>query len=213
MKSLSSYFLKVSVVFAVLLGAVAARAQYNPPSWWGVNDGSTTSVCYQFNTPSNPAVPDFNMNPFGDPSFNMGSSIWFPQVTDHQGVVGNPGTGGAITASLFVPNRRDPLAVKYCWLQFDYFGGFSVDVFADPDSNFFVDNVVLDPLGNGWSRATAEFRIIPQPSHELLEFTFQPGQFIDNLYFGTHCVPVPEPGTFAAIGLGLGLIVLKRKRK
>ena len=46
-------------IFAVFLaGRVHADAPVNPPDWWGVNDGETVSLSYDFGTDAWPPIPD-----------------------------------------------------------------------------------------------------------------------------------------------------------
>jgi hypothetical protein len=197
---------------------VAVHGQYNPPPWWNHDDGRTTSYCWQFSDPSNPLKPDLEMNPFGTWQGSVGGATsWHNSIAGHDGVVG---VGPQETGDLgfWIPNRRIPKNIKHCWLQVDFYetNGSDVSLLLDSEagSNIMGYNEVDEALGNGWYRATVTWQIKPQPNWESFTFTFAGsnanGAYIDNLYFGTQCVP--EPASILVASLGLAAMALRRRR-
>lgn len=198
--------------FAAAL-SVAALGQSNPPPWWGVDDGNTTSQCWTFDNPNDPFAPDFVMNPWGSPIVGGSGSIQVEgSALDRVGVVVLR-SGGQI--SFDIANDPRPDWIKQCWMQFTWALDGSATVNIDGAGSA-MENVVQvdDPIpGTPWTTTTITFDLVPQPPFEIITFTAGENSvfFLDDFYFGTHCV-VPEPATMAALGLG-GLALIRRRRK
>jgi hypothetical protein len=197
------------------------QAQVNPPPWWGSTDGQTTSFCWQFSTPSFPPQPDYAVTPFGPPTWDIQGDVqWSAGDATHFGVYcARPGSVGSITVC--IPNRAQIDYVKHVWLQVDFFEDNSVgsDVTLGVDApGSVVGNVneVDEDIGGGWTRATVTLDITPQPDQEWFTFYLTGGQigaYIDNLYIGTHCEPVPEPATLATLGAALAALATRGRRR
>lgn len=211
----------VALATSICLLAVQAQAQVDPPSWWGSGDGQTTSFCWQFNEPSFPPRPDFAVTPFGPPTWDIQGEVqWNPGDPTHFGIYCvQPGSVGSITVC--IPNRAQIDYVKHVWLQVDFFednalgSDVTLDVVA-PGSTIGNVTEVDEPLGAGWYRATVTLDITPQPDQEWFTFYMTGGHigaYIDNLYIGTHCEPVPEPATMATLGIALAALGAKRRRR
>lgn len=213
-------FRKRFYVVAIAAGASRfALAVDLPPAWWGSTDGNTTGQCYDFaKNDASLFDPFFLLNPFGTPSWGSSGGItWFPAITNHSGSLGvNPSQSGQLR--LFVPNRSRSDQVKLCWLQYDVFLGdpaSKVDVSIVTGAGSVVQNwsETTSSAGGDWVKRTINFEIFPQPDFEEIVFDISSVTglaAIDDVCFGTHCVP--EPSSLAAAGIGLAALALRRRR-
>lgn len=209
----------IASIGAALFAASSAMAQVNPPSWFNMQGPDDTALCLEFNSSTSINVASILWNPFGTPNMS-GSIFWADQVTNHQGVIGAP-PGETANLDLFIPNSRDSHRKKLFWVQVDWYvdgnSGFGGNLTTPGGEQIvFTDDSQVD-IGGGWIRQTRNGYIIPQPESETWHFEWnggsnsQNGAWMDNFCFGTICVPVPEPGSLAV--LGIGVLAFARKRR
>lgn len=212
----------IAAVGALLFVASSAMAQVNPPAWFNTQGPNDTALCLEFNSASTVNQASILWNPFGSPTMSFNNLYFQNTLTNHQGMVGVI-PGETATMDIFIPNRHDSSRMKLFWIQADYYvdGDSSLPAFlTTPGGEQIVfTSVVNVDAGGGWIRQTAEGFILPQPESETLSFQFfggtpgaSNGAWLDNLCVGTICVPVPEPGSLAVLGLGV-LAFTRRRRK
>jgi MYXO-CTERM domain-containing protein len=214
---------KAAVASAIAFALTqTAFAQVNPPSWWNVNDGMTSSFSWSFDTDTFPPVPTVDLEPYGSPEWTKTDGIaWLDSWNGHDGIWGvNPGGEG--TLSLSLKNMPVPTNTKHMWCQLDFYtqfgSGLTPYLEASPGCEIKDVVVNLENLSDGWRRATVTYDILPQPGWEKVHFVFgspagtNVGAYMDNLYVGTHCSPtVPSPA--ALLPFVLGAIVAFRRRR
>jgi len=95
---------------------------------------------------------------------------WMPAVTDHEGVIGMPGGGGApaegvLTARL--DSIEEPQGVRHCCYQFDFYaaegGGVFWEELLPPGTTVEDRQDGVEELFDGWQRATITFDATPPP--------------------------------------------------
>lgn len=205
--------------FVVALAATASAQPIDPPPWWGVNDGFTTTQCWTFDTPDFPPKPDLLINPFGEPEWRNNGVEWRPEYNGRRGVWGQFGQGQSSFA-VFIPNRRNEQLIKEVWLQTRFTevpgqSDLSLNIQTEQPSQIENLSETVVDLGQGWFLSTVTFTIRPQPNWEIFEFIFTSADgtpaAIDDLYIGTHCVP--EPASIIAIGGALAALAARRRRR
>lgn len=139
-----------------------------------------------------------------------------PYLNDNSGASVNP--DAVIEKAMGNLERGDYYKEFYVVAMGEHPGGLvpSVSVSSDPGTQIVqTGGVIRDGGAPTWYAVVLEGTIYPQPDKETFTFTF-PGQghWIDDIYVGTHCVYIPEPGTMLLLGGGLlGLLARRRKRK
>ncbi|MBI5706301.1 MAG: PEP-CTERM sorting domain-containing protein [Armatimonadetes bacterium] len=197
------------------------------PSWWGIDDGSTTSACWDFENPADPYFDSVGLNPYGLPQpTGFGDVFW----DGHDIIIDGTGSDGTAEQSEFgfrIANRFDPDRRKLFWMQFTFrYDGniYAWMSYANTQLEAWGTVAFEDLNGDGtrW-RWTMEGSFFPQPEWEAFGmgagFTDATGQyhpgiiFLEEMCFGTHCVLVPEPSGIAVLALGgMGLALRRRKR-
>lgn len=215
-------FVVPSIVAVAGLASVSHAQPVNPPPTWGIDDGFSTSLAYEFNSDARPPVPDLSI---GFPGWTGGSLVisgnttWLPSLNGRFGVYGfAPGVVGQGSLLLTVHNRRDELRFKQVFVQHDRLITVDTDVVysqgTDVNSQIVNLQTRIVQLANGWERVTQTFDIIPQPDAESFRFDIFSiatggGVGIDNIYVHTHCIPTPSAG----LALGIGALAGLRRRR
>ncbi len=214
---------RIIVALALGMGVVgsALADDLRPPPWVRGTPG-TTAQEWDFFTPAVPLPPDGNsvptFNPFGPPALDSApGSTWLPTFAGRVGVW-EVHPGGSL--NFRIPNLFNPTFVKDLWLQVTYFGPTPVDSVTVPGLPPFGPGAFIGeiPMGGGWIHRTVSYQIFPQPDLEFVSLMNQSptGQSIciDQVVIDTRCRPVPEPATFATMGVGLAALVgIRRRRK
>ncbi len=201
-----SNILLISIIFVSTAVAV--------PSWRG--NPNTTYQEWTFDDDDNPAVPEFNENPYGLPLAEFSTTgspdnlVWLAEADGHQGVW----TGEPLDIELTIPNRPVSDIYKEIWLEVDFQGQIPAwSVTPSPVVGNVVEEISHDtsPIGSSqWSRFTVGWRIYPNPSKERICLATGPGTLIDRAAVDTICVP--EPATVCLLALGV-LTIMRRRPK
>ena len=168
-----------------------------------------------------PAQPQFPP-PWGWPNGNY-NGHWDSVNVNFWGTAGTTSsfTSSNNVQTLVIGNVAVPTQNKLLWFEFDYQlnppGGISIQKFDDEQGNgnwvnnnfsqttqqYLNSSMEAADLGSGWERAVFQYTISPQPAQEMIQFMVA-NTYIRNIYFSTQCVP--EPSTFALLGLGTFLV-------
>jgi hypothetical protein len=208
--------LVVLAIFGIVFAFGTARAEdYNPPTWRG-EDNTTTSV-WEFDVDGsyNLVAPDsFLANPggIGAPTFSIEydppDTVWNETWDGADGVwrLESPSN-----ITIVIPNYDLDNPIKEIWMQITYqsSGGGEPYIYTNPlyDS----EPTTSDPQVNGnYLNLTYHIIIKPNPTEETI--WIQPLDctlYIDEIVIDTICVP--EPTTICLLSLG-GLLVLRKRR-
>ncbi len=214
--------LRTSAGFVLAL-TVTARAWAIPvftPPWvqnpanphWA--NGVTTSQSWEFW--NDPHSQPHDNNPFGTPQFNPSDSS--PQNDPTAPV--DPGNtwhvntdGGGF--SLIIPNSPIPQPLKTIHLQYTSDKASSGAPSSSPGGSASAGGVAGH--GGDWYTYEWTITIMPNPEFEYIFVEFPESTNIGEIDVSTICHdphPVPEPSTFALLGIGaVGLLAVARRRR
>jgi hypothetical protein len=187
------------------------------PDWCG-QDGTTRQE-WSFANDSNPALPDFIINPYGDASaaITLGdmASGWLPELPGYGTQTGFWDLGGGGIIVIDIDNRAEALAYKEIWIQTTYYLDMSQPPIVEVFDAMLLDSetYLVEDLGmGGWYLDLSKWRIEPNPPCEQITLTSDMmwGSVIDQIVVDTICVPEPM-----SIGLWIlgGLTLLKKRRQ
>lgn len=229
----------LSVLSMASLAGIA-RAQVGPPSWYGVDDGNSVTLMWDFDGTHNFNTPQVEVPGPSSPNSSLNGGWYTPftgfglagNTRDTTGTYGgrlgtdvlgtrDTASGGNLNLTAHISNLANPSNVKFFWYQFDYFTtgpqGNINDIDPAGQGQIIYDLRQADPLANGWTRYTVAGRIIPQPAFETLRISIDPQGNVTNP--GSAAIDnlyftthcVPEPCSLAALSLG-ALALLRRKK-
>ena len=197
----------------LVLCSVALADDLNPPSWRGQPD--TTFQLWEFSTNTQPAVPNIDGNPYGDPlALILGAFPKTRWLTTDRGQQGVWVTEEWIQLEIPNTENTEPNSFKEIWLQMTFDVGtdaFPV-VFIVPDADPFTLEPVFiapDPVGT-YTYGIWDIIIEPNPRFESIyilprECTL----YMDEIVVDTRCVP--EPTTMVMMVLGGIALLIRRK--
>jgi hypothetical protein len=213
-------FLMLSFIM-LLMPAVTFGHDLIQPAWRG-EDGATYQE-WSFSSDDNPAAPENVSNDFGPPSAAITTgdfaSGWLEDaiVFGSQTGIWDLGQSGSI--SLDIPNSSATGGYKEIWLQVTYFSDESfvyspeinvtgAEFLSDQWETMLVEEAPAP--GGQWLLEKSVWRIYPNPQSEQVVITSDPmfTSMIDQIVVDTICVPEP----FSCVLLGLGCLLLRRKR-
>jgi hypothetical protein len=185
--------------------------------------GRETHQMWTFDDDDNPALPEVDNNPFGDPTarFTVTSPedplepivgpSWYLELSGRGGVwFGHP----KLNASLWIPNRPEPDQYKEIWLEMGFQGyvdNFSVAPVPSGGIVRQTEYAVIDEEDN-WKTLILAWYIEPNPYEELLCIGIQnTGAKIDYIIVETICVPEPAAICMLAVG-SLGMLRRRSRR-
>lgn len=198
------------------LAPVAMADDLNPPPWRGTL-GSTFQH-WGFNQPAvgAPQAPDsgFLQNPgLGQmPLFFPGNSQWLTGWEGRNGVIClTPG----VPIRFVIPNPAGPPPMtKEIWVQMTWWSGLpNSQVVLPTGAHIDPGTVVTNPLGGGWNHTTATWNLDFCPPEEDVVITnlTTANVYLDQVVIDTRCVP--EPASFAALGLGAAALLRRGRRR
>ena len=173
-----------------------------------------TDQRWDFSDNSNPAIPEYDNNPFGVADATITSTASGPPPEWLANTLGRDGVWtaeGRLEVGLSVPNQMVENPYKEIIIEIGFYGdlnGFAI--YTDPfGGNVQLVNRTIVDSADGWTVLTDEYRIEPNPFHEWINYHWL-GDLVglDYIKLSTKCVP--EPLTIAL--LGLGGLMLRRKR-
>ena len=215
-------FCVVLLLSCNVLAVFANLDDLNPPGWRTEPAGMTPTTVqgWGLSNNANPAEADVAINDFGNPTlefiinsptggylqtYDAGSGehngVWMLTALDYIDI-NIPNTGNNI-----------PGTWKEIWLQVIYSdpGGTGAQIPINTIPNY--SSLVRQPLqdfGDGFLLDTYHITIEPNPSsEEIIAFSIQCQIYIDEIIVDTICVP--EPATFAVLGLGFATLILLKK--
>jgi len=207
--SRESFFL--SCIITVFITSVAS-ACYKPQC-----TGAYTLQTWNFDTLTNPTLPESYDNIYGTPTAELSTPQtppdyfgWMDVVDGRQGVW----TGDPLAITLTIPNQPIPNAYKEIWLEMDFQAVLEwINITPSPVEASVVEEIFRDisTVDCQWSKLTIGWRIYPNPLEETICLSITgTGGMVDYITVETCCIP--EPATITLFSLG-ALVLLKGKRK
>lgn len=180
--------------------------------------GLASNESYQswgFGDNTNPAIPEFDDNQFGDPTATITSTDtgappqWLAETLGRDGVWTS---NDRLEVSLYIPNQEIRNPYKEIIVEIGYFGELNgTAIYTNPFAQETIpvsSDVVVGT--DGWTTRTDVFRIEPNPDEEWINYHWL-GEEIGLDYVNVYTICVPEPMTIAL--LGFGGLMLRRRRK
>jgi hypothetical protein len=185
------------------LAAVPVRADDLVPAPWRGLSPTYTFQEWTFDTPANPSPPNIVNNPFGIPASQVTAGSWDPAGW----------TLSAVGSMAFeIPNSPVANPVKDIWVQITYqqVGPTPLSVSATAGGPVVSGNLEQTLPLLPWTHVTYSMTLSPNPPSETV--TIMGEVLIGQVVIETQCVP--EPGSLAFMGLGIGIgMLLWRLRK
>ncbi len=210
----------LAVLFAVIFCAPVMGEDLNIPWWRG--QISTTSQMWEFSTDQSTNLLPDGPAPGGQPPLpsTMVKLIepgplapwdhWYAQY----GLDGRLGVwplSGLM--DVIVDNHNPPNEVKMVWVQLTWMSqdGLGTPIFQNLNPAPVQPPQLLQQivLPDGWFHSTYYWEIRPNPPDEM--FTITGTINVDELVIDTWCIPEPGTVTLAVLGLGT-MLVLRRRR-
>lgn len=178
----------------LLTGVALASDPIDPPPTWGVDDGYSVSLGYDFDSADTLVDPSMSVGfpGWSGASLNIsGDYTWQSELDTYTGIVMLGLNGGQFEFTIGNFARPSP------WYKEVFIQG----IVKGPLGNLHVEadadivnptNTVID-LGDGWRLRTITFDLVPQPANETLTWTWPQGEgaFLAAVFVHTHCVPQP----------------------
>lgn len=218
--------IRSALALILIAGALPAFADDTFPPPWNRFQPNTTTQEWTFPDGNLPHAADNNgiyWNPNGQPfqldTYNEGSGLtWLPTLAGRDGVyeLHPSGSSGPSILVFYIPNTMTENPQKDVWAQITWrvaSGDPTVDLV--PFGGSIPPTTVEDgtDLGGGWKHSTFSFTIIPNPSEEYFQIRNNSNEsiYIDQVVIDTQCVP--EPGSFAALGGLVTVVIFGRRRR
>lgn len=214
----------VSLVVLLLISTTVSAVNLcdsNPAPFRNSTLGGTTLQSWLFSTRANPALPDVDENPYGDPFIDLRGDIWTgtgwkDMDYGHQGVwvIGHQGDDPMMVAT--VQNTKVQNPYKDIWVQLVYSAndGLAPDIWILPDGQSQTDKtnamdvVKTEQVDAMYYSAVYSIRLDYNPTWEQILIRPRECQvYIDCITIETQCIP--EPMTMGL--LGLGSLLLRRR--
>ncbi len=214
----------VPLLAVLVLSPVATAEDIIPPPWeLPVPDDRGTWQDWEFFTEETVDVaPDFCENPYGLPLLTMEEGLW-----EGWGEQEAPSWDGTLTSwhvggdqpgkqAIQIHNKDSDGIRKEVWVQVTSTSP-PISVGGQPGHGATTTPgapVLLgtDPTGATWSVNPYLVTFPGNPPMEYIEIWFEPCTWIEEIIIHTRCVPIPEPGTMAVLGLA-GLLFLRKRKK
>lgn len=199
-------------LLAVLVLAPVARAEDHFPPPWDIGEFPTdTFQAWEFTTDeTRNVVPEFYENPYGvpldnitdcddwgvDPGLHLEGSTWHvgPPNGKHSIQIHNdPNEGIRKEVWVQVTSTAPPISV------------------GSPAAGSSTTPHPHHDWGGGWGTYPYLVTIPGNPALEYIEIVFEFCTWIEEIDIHTRCVPIPEPGLIAVLGLPALLFLRKRK--
>jgi hypothetical protein len=197
----------------------------NTPDWWvHPPDGQTRLQYYSFvNPPGSNIPPDYTENGYSPnvpDSYSWSADATFDNdvtaPTDPYGdniAMELPTAGDSFTkvmGNIAMPDKAKDYFVEVVWEPVsDDPSSLTLDV-TSPTGGVVPSGEGVDP--DGWYVQWWTGTITPQPEYETFIITAPQPVYIDSLWIGTNCHPIPEPASLALLAVGgLGLMMRVRR--
>ena len=204
--------LVIAVVFIVT--PLCTAEDLNAP-WWRGQPGTTVQG-WEFGDPNPNPLPDWGLNPNGDPAIQITPGVGQEWWQEYGGRFGVWPLSGEIIVE--IPNFIEPNPLKLIWIQLTWspqVPGGVIQFLQENDSGIagvLQQELVLGPNpavpNEFWYHSTYLITLPYNPPFETILISGSVD--VDELVIDTWCT-VPEPGTMALFGVCM-LALLRRKR-